>query len=62
MRKILSIFILLFVLSFFSGIYAAIEEADSDVGVKFNDSTLQITLEQAQKENKEVMIDFYSPT
>lgn len=61
MRKILSIFIILFVLSIFGGISAATVEGDSDAGVKFNDSSLQATLEQAQKENKQVMIDFYSP-
>ena len=62
MKKILSIFIILFVFSLFSGISAATVEGDSDVGVKFIDSSLQTTLEQAQNENKQVMIDFYSPT
>jgi hypothetical protein len=62
MKKILSVFIILFVCSFISGISAAAEEGDSDVGVKFNDSSLQTTLEQAQKENKQVMIDFFNPT
>ena len=62
MRKILSIFVILIVFSFFSGICAVAADGDSDTGVKFNDSGLQATLEQAQKENKQVMIDFYSPT
>jgi len=61
MKKIISIFIFLFVCSFFCGISAATCEGDSDVGVKWTDSSLQTSLEKAQKENKLVLIDFYSP-
>ncbi len=62
MRKIPTIFAILIVFSLFSGIHAIAAGGDSDTGVKFNDSSLQATLEQAQKENKQVMIDFFSPT
>lgn len=61
MRKILSVFIILIAFSFSSGISAATVEGDSDVGVKWEDSNFQTTLEKAQKENKQVMIDFFSP-
>jgi len=62
MKKIISVFIVLFICSFFSGISAASSEEDSDVGVKWEDTKLQTSLEKAQKENKLVLIDFYSPT
>ncbi len=65
MKKIISTFIVLCVCSFFSfsfGISAETSGGDSDVGVKFEDSSLQVGLEKAQKENKLVLIDFYSPT
>jgi hypothetical protein len=62
MKKLLYVFLILFVCSYFSGISAASVEGDSDVGVKWDDSTLQASLEKAQKENKLVLIDFYSPT
>jgi hypothetical protein len=62
MKKIIYVFLIIFVCSFFSGISAATSTEDSDVGVKWDDSSLQTTLEKAQKENKLVLIDFYSPT
>jgi hypothetical protein len=62
MKKIISVFIILFVCSFVSRINAATFERESDGGVKWNDSSLKTTLEKAQKENKLVLIDFYSPT
>ena len=62
MKKILYIFIILFVCSSISGISAATFEEDSDVGVKWEDSNLSTSLEKAQKENKLILIDFYSPT
>lgn len=62
MKKIIYVFIILFVCSFISGISAATFEGDDDGGVKWNDISLQFSLEKAQKENKLVLIDFYSPT
>ena len=62
MRKILYLCLTIFVCYFFTDISAAACERDSDVGVKWTDSSLQTTLEKAQKENKLVLIDFYSPT
>ncbi|MGB6865824.1 MAG: hypothetical protein WBE11_09025 [Candidatus Aminicenantaceae bacterium] len=65
MKKIISPFIILWIcslLSFSLGIAAENSGGDSDVGVKWENSSLQTTLEKAQKENKLVLIDFYSPT
>jgi len=62
MKKILYVFLIIFVCSFFCGISFAANEEDSDAGVKWNDSSLQNSLEKAQKESKQVLIDFYSPT
>jgi hypothetical protein len=62
MKKTKTVFIILFFCLSLSGISTATSEGDSDVGVKWADSSLQTTLEKAQKESKQVLIDFYSPT
>jgi hypothetical protein len=62
MKRILYVFLIIFVSSFFCGIGSAASAGDSDAGVKWDDATLQTSLEKAQKENKLVLIDFYSPT
>ena len=55
MKKILYVFLIIFVCSFFCEVNAATSEGDSDAGVKWDDSSLQTTLEKAIKAMKQAV-------